>query len=33
MLTAIDIRDKRSVQEIREEMTELINLYLSNESM
>lgn len=33
MLTAIDIHDKRSVQEIREEMTELINLYLSNESM
>jgi hypothetical protein len=33
MLTAIDIRDKRSVQEIREEMTELVNLYLGNESM
>jgi nucleoid DNA-binding protein len=33
MLTAIDIRDKRSVQEIREEMTELVNLYLGNEDM
>jgi len=33
MLTAIDIRDKRSVEEIREQMTELVNLYLGNESM
>jgi hypothetical protein len=33
MLTAIDIRDKRSVEDIREQMTELVNLYLSNEDM
>lgn len=33
MLTAIDISDKRSVNDLREQMTELINLYLSDESL
>lgn len=29
MLTAIDIHDETSVREIRDEMTELVNIYLN----